>query len=102
MTGHHGHSVNETKARSLLKAISGRVIEIAVGTLVFGTIISIFFPSIPSPFIAGLGFNLLEETVCFIVTYGTERVWNKVSWGRKVLDKIVIHGSREEEDSTES
>lgn len=85
--GHgHKHKVDETKARSLLKAISGRIIEISIGTLVFGSIIAYFFPSVPSPYLAGFSLNVIEEALCFIVTYGTERIWNRISWGRKVED----------------
>lgn len=84
--GHHKHRVDETKKRSLLKAITGRAIEITVGTLIFGTIIMFVFPDISNPYLAGLGLNLVEEGLCFLITFLTERVWNKISWGRNVED----------------
>ena len=80
----HSHRVNETRKRSLLKAILGRIVEITIGTLIFGTILT--FIGIPYPYELGFGLNVAEETLCFLVTYGTERIWNKISWGRTVED----------------
>lgn len=82
----HKHRVDETRKRSLAKAISGRIVEITIGTLVFGTIILIIFPSVENPYLAGLGLNLIEEGLCFLITFFIERVWNKINWGRKVED----------------
>lgn len=84
----HSHKVNETRTRSLVKAIAGRIVEISVGTLVFGTILTVFFPQMSNPYLTGLSFNLIEETLCFLVTYCSERVWNKINWGRKVIDLV--------------
>lgn len=84
MTHSHGHSVNETKARSMLKAISGRIIEITIGTLVFGTILS--FLGFHAPYEMGLMLNLTEETLCAIITYITERIWNRINWGRRIIE----------------
>ena len=81
---YHQHKVNETKMRSLLKAITGRTIEITIGGITFGIVLTIL--KFPNPFVVGFGLNLLEETICFLTTFFTERVWNKISWGREVED----------------
>jgi len=86
MSCHHDHTVNETRTRSLLKAISGRIIEVTVGALVFGTLLSFLVPGMQNPYIAGLGLNIVEETICFVVSYFTDRAWNKIQWGREVED----------------
>ena len=88
MTGSHNHSVNETKGRSAVKAVSGRLIEISIGTLVFGTILSIL--GFHAPYETGLLLNITEESLCFSITYVTERIWNKISWGRIIVDVDVI------------
>lgn len=80
----HKHKVNETKKRSLTKALIGRVLEISIGTLTFGTILS--FLGFPYAYQLGLSLNLLEEIICALITYLSERVWNRVNWGREVWD----------------
>jgi len=84
MSCSHKHKVNETRARSFSKAIFGRIIEIAIGTLIFGTILSLL--GFPSPYQLGFSLNVLEELLCFTVTYFTERIWNKIDWGRNIED----------------
>lgn len=82
MSCEHKHKVSETRKRSLLKTISGRILEILIGTTVFGTIL--FFLGFPSPYQLGFALNLLEELICLKVTYLTERIWNRIQWGRKI------------------
>lgn len=80
----HHHEINETKKRSILKTVSGRAIEITVGTLVQGFLLGLL--GFPSPY--GLGFimTLIEETTCFCICIVNERIWNKINWGREVKD----------------
>jgi len=81
---HHKHEVNETRKRSLAKAIFGRLIEIAIGGTIFGTILTVL--GFQYAYEIGFGLNILEEGICFTVTFFTERVWNKIDWGREVKD----------------
>lgn len=69
--------VNETRKRSLLKAVSFRVIEIALDSL----ILSIFV----SPEIA-VALAVLLECLCFALHYGFERAWNRVNYGRHIME----------------
>lgn len=70
--------VYETRKRSLLKAISFRVIEVAVDTFILS-----FFVSTP----IALGLAVGLETICFLLHYGFERVWNKIDYGRNIVQK---------------
>lgn len=81
---HHHHEVNETRKRSLLKAVSGRIIEITIGTLVQGFLLSLL--GVPSPYELGFIMTLIEETTCFCICFINERIWNKIDWGRNVVD----------------
>lgn len=80
----HKHKVNETKTRSFLKSISGRLIEITIGTLIIGTILTVL--KVDSPYKLGFMMTIVEETLCFIICYFNDRIWNKINWGRNVKD----------------
>ena len=67
--------INETRKRSLLKAVSFRVIEIALDSL----ILSIFV----SPRIA-ITLAIVLEGLCLALHYGFERLWNRTDYGRHV------------------
>ena len=67
--------VYETRKRSLLKAISFRIIEIAIDS----AILSIF---VSPPVAIGLGVAL--EGICLLLHFGFERIWNKIDYGRQV------------------
>jgi len=64
---------HETRKRSLLKAITFRVIEIAIDTIILS-----FFVV---PHVA-IGLAVGMECICFILHYLFERIWNKVNWGK--------------------
>ena len=68
--------VYETRVRSLLKAVSFRVIEITVDTFILS-----FFVAIPVALILAI----LLEVVCFLLHYSFERAWNKIDFGRYVI-----------------
>lgn len=74
--------VYETNKRSILKSMTGRLIEIVVGTLVQGSILG--YLGLPAPY--GLGFimTLVEEALCFVICFANERTWNLTDWGRHV------------------
>jgi len=69
--------INETWKRSLYKAVSFRILEVAIDTL----ILSIFV----EPRIAfGLAVGL--EGICLLLHYLFERVWNRIQWGRHIIE----------------
>jgi len=68
--------INETRKRSLLKAISFRGLEIALDTI----ILSIFVELKTAIWLA-----LLLEGLCLALHYGFERIWNKSQYGRHVI-----------------
>ena len=70
--------INETRKRSLLKAVSFRLIEIALDSL----ILSIFV----SPRIA-ITLAIVLEGLCLALHYGFERLWNRTDYGRHVKEK---------------
>ena len=88
MHQHGNHKVNETKMRSAFKTVTGRLMEITIGTLVFGTILT--FLGFHAPYEIGFLLNVTEESLCTTITYITERMWNKISWGRIVIDIDII------------
>jgi len=75
----HKHKVEDTRARSILKALTGRALEISVGSFVIAFV-----------FTANLALSasvaLVNEGFCAVVSYFNDRAWNRVQWGRKVED----------------
>jgi len=68
--------VHETKSRSVFKAVSFRVIEVAVTTI--GLVI------LQNPVEIAFGFALMAEGLCLALTYLAERIWNRINYGRHV------------------
>jgi uncharacterized membrane protein len=67
--------IYETRKRSLLKAITFRIVEIALDTIILS-----FFVT---PEIA-LGLAVGLELTCFLLHFGFERLWNKTDYGRLI------------------
>ena len=67
--------VYETKRRSLLKALSFRVVEIAVDSLILS-----FFVT---PVVA-IGLAIALEGICLVLHFVFERGWNKIDYGRHI------------------
>lgn len=88
----HDHKVEDTRKRSILKALSARLIEITVGTTIQGLILHKLFQylglAIPLNETLVLGFvmTLVEEVVCFTICYFNDRAWNRIQWGRIVKE----------------
>lgn len=82
MSCSHKHEVNETRKRSLVKAISFRIIEFAVDVVI---LLSLMRSGLPELVIAGLGAMLVESS-CGVGYYFWERLWNRIDWGREVKD----------------
>lgn len=78
--GDHNHVVCETRLRSLLKGATAKVIEVTVDFIV----LYIIFGQPEKDF--GLALGL--EIFCYIAGYWNERLWNKVNWGRKVVEIV--------------
>ena len=73
----HKHKIYETRLRSFLKALNGRVLEVLVDAAILRVL--------GIPFLEGIGVSILIEAACFGISYGIERLWNKISWGRRIL-----------------
>jgi len=75
----HKHKVEDTRARSILKALTGRALEISIGSFVIAFV-----------FTANLALSasvaLINEGFCAVVCYFNDRAWNRIQWGRKVED----------------
>jgi len=67
--------VHETRRRSLIKAISFRIIEITVDTL----ILNIFLATTTA-----LALAITFEGLCFVLHFIFERVWNRINYGRYI------------------
>lgn len=69
-------SVYETKLRSFLKAVSFRLIEITVDTIILS-----FFVTPPVAF----GLSVTLELICLLLHFVFERIWNKIQYGRIIV-----------------
>jgi hypothetical protein len=69
-----------------LKGITAKVLEISFDFLIFNSILSHIIPSQLEAALESLGIAILIEGVCFALGYLNERGWNKIMWGRKVVD----------------
>ena len=69
--------VNETRKRSLLKAVSFRILEVAIDAV----ILSIFV----SPQLA-VTLAVVLEGLCLALHFGFERVWNRIEYGRHIVE----------------
>lgn len=69
--------VNETKTRSLVKAISFRIVEITADTLLLTLVFGL---AIHHSLMASIGI----EFMCFCLHYVAERLWNQIHWGREI------------------
>ena len=68
--------INETKKRSLLKAISFRIVEITASSLVLSHFVTAY---------EAIGLAVMLEGICFGLQYLGERIWNKIQWGREIV-----------------
>jgi len=68
--------INETKTRSILKGITGRILEVIFDTL----LINLIGVNIQTSFTIAV----IIEGVCFMASYINERFWNLTDFGRTV------------------
>lgn len=71
------HIVNEIRKRTLLTILTGRILEITIGTLVISFLL---LDNLEQSLIIAV----LSEGLCIITSYINDRIWNKFQWGRKV------------------
>ena len=71
--------IYETRMRSFWKAVSFRLIEIAVDTLILS-----FFVKVP----VAVGLAVALEVICLVLHYVFERVWNRSNYGRKIKEEL--------------
>ena len=67
--------IHETRKRSLVKAISYRVIEVLVDTLILS-----FFVDLQVAFWLAVGL----EGMCLLLHYTFERGFDRIQWGRYI------------------
>jgi len=84
MKSNHHHKVNETRTRSILKALTSKVIEVVVDTALVGEILHLL--GVSNAFEIGGSFAVAVEVLCAVTNYFNDRLWNKIQWGREVED----------------
>ena len=67
--------IHETRKRSLVKAISFRILEVAFGTLILSSRMETSL---------ALSYAVIIESMCMCLHYLFERGWNRVQWGRYI------------------
>jgi len=67
--------IHETRRRSLVKAVSYRVIEVLVDTLILS-----FFVELQVAFWLAVGL----EGICLLLHYIFERGFDRIQWGRYI------------------
>ena len=77
----HEHKVCDSRLRSFLMTFTGNAIEVVIDFFIF----NFFIPSKPE----SLGFAIATQVVCYLTTYFSLRIWNKIKWGRKVIDVSI-------------
>ena len=65
--------ITETRMRSLLKAVSFRIIEVLVDSFILFIFVK--------PYEA-VGLAILFESICLGLDYLKERIWDKTDYGR--------------------
>jgi len=70
--------INETKARSLAKAVTARILAILANLLLFMLV--------KIPFAEAVTMAVSTEILCFLTMFLNERGWNLTDWGRKIED----------------
>ena len=67
--------IHETRKRSLVKAVSYRIIEVLVDTVILS-----FFVELQVAFWLAVGL----EGMCLLLHYIFERIWNRIDYGRYI------------------
>jgi len=66
--------------------LTGRALEIAIGTFVISYILTRSLE-------LSMGVAMLNETLCAIISYFNERAWNLVQWGRRIIHEGIEKAS---------
>ena len=67
--------IYETHKRTLLKAVTMRLVAIGIEAAILALIVGAY---------EGLALAVLLETVCFVSHYIMERIWVRINYGRYV------------------
>ena len=67
--------IHETRRRSLVKAVSFRIISISLDTLILATFLELD---------RAFGLAVVLEGACFLAHYSFERIADKIQWGRYI------------------
>jgi len=82
----HKHKVEDTRKRSLLKALTGNGLEVIFDTIIFGIVFVALGMEVSHAVGVGLGLSILTEILCFITNYFNDRAWNRTQFGRKIIE----------------
>lgn len=74
----HKHKVCETHLRTAFKGITAKVLEVLFDFIV----LDLLFHAPAESLGAAIGL----EALCYALNYMNERGWNRIMWGRKVID----------------
>ena len=73
----HKHTVKDTKIRSILKVLTGRALEVTIGTFIISILIL-------NNLEQSLLIAILSECLCTLTSYVNDRIWNLSQFGREV------------------
>jgi len=83
----HDHRVEDTRLRSLGKGATGYILEVLADTFVIAGGISLLLGApTETALSSGLIFAIITEGLCFMTHYINDRLWNRIQWGRRVID----------------
>jgi len=78
----HEHRVCESHLRTALKGATAKMLEITFDFIVLNLIFQ-------QPLAVSMGGAIGLEALCYALGYLNERGWNRIMWGRKVVDVTV-------------
>jgi len=74
----HEHKVCESRLRTVLKGVTAKMLEVVFDFIVLDLIFQRPAES--------LGVAIGIEGLCYAITYFNERGWNRIQWGRKIIN----------------
>lgn len=78
--------VEDSRKRSIMKALTANLLEVIFDTIVMGIIFSFLGLPTEEAFLSGGGLAVLTQVICFFTQYVADRIWNKTQWGRKIVE----------------
>ena len=77
----HDHKVCDSHLRSFLVTVTANGIEVVIDYFLFN-----FFLGQPAE---SLALSIATQVVCYLTTFSSLRIWNRIKWGWKVIDVPV-------------